>query len=121
MAFRDQVAIITGGASGIGRALAEELSRRVALVAVVGLSAALRAEAEGLGVRVSVVCPGSVETAIFENAIGVKFKKGELLERLPLRLMPAEAAARAILRGVERNQAMIVFPSSARPPCRLHR
>jgi len=89
--------------------------------AVVGLSAALRAEGEGLGVRVSVVCPGFVDTAIFENSIGVEAEKSELLKRLPLRLVPVEDAARAILRGVERNRETIVFPRSARLLWRMHR
>jgi len=89
--------------------------------AVVGMSMALRAEAEALGVRVSVVCPGFVETAIFENSIGVKFEKSAVLERLRMALMPAADAARAILRGVERNQGIIVFPGSARLLWRLSR
>ncbi len=71
--------------------------------------------------RVSAVCPGFVETAIFENAIGVKNNKSEMLERLRLPLMPAEAAARAILRGVERNRGVIVFAGSARWIWRLSR
>jgi NAD(P)-dependent dehydrogenase (short-subunit alcohol dehydrogenase family) len=82
--------------------------------AVVALSTALRAEAEGLGVRVSVVCPGFVDTAIFENAIGVEIDKDEFVAKLPLRLVPAKDAARAILRGVEHNKAIIVFPFYAR-------
>jgi NAD(P)-dependent dehydrogenase (short-subunit alcohol dehydrogenase family) len=82
--------------------------------AVVALSAALRAEAEGLGIRVSVVCPGFVDTAIYENAIGVKIDKDKFLEKLPVRLVSAADAARAILRGVERNEAIIVFPFYAR-------
>ncbi|HXM43190.1 MAG TPA: SDR family oxidoreductase, partial [Bryobacteraceae bacterium] len=82
--------------------------------AVVSLSAALRAEAEGLGIRVSVVCPGFVDTAIYENAIGVKIDKDEFLAKLPVRLVSADDAARAILRGVERNEAIMVFPFYAR-------
>ena len=82
--------------------------------AVVALSAALRAEAEGLGIRVSVVCPGFVDTAIYENAIGVKIDKEEFLAKLPVRLVSAADAARAILRGVERNEAIMVFPFYAR-------
>jgi len=82
--------------------------------AVVALSAALRAEAESLGVRVSVVCPGFVDTAIYENAIGIKVDKDEFLAKLPVRLISAADAARAILRGVERNEAIIVFPFYAR-------
>ena len=82
--------------------------------AVITLSTALRAEAEDTGVRVSVVCPGFVDTAIYENAIGVKIDKDEFLAKLPVRLVSAPDAARAILRGVERNQAIIVFPFYAR-------
>jgi NAD(P)-dependent dehydrogenase (short-subunit alcohol dehydrogenase family) len=89
--------------------------------AVVSLTAALRVEGEALGVRASVVCPGFVDTAIFENAVGVKLDKKDLLERLGLPLMPAREAALAILRGVERNDAMIVFPWSARLLWRLTR
>ena len=68
--------------------------------AVVALSTALRAEAHTFGVRVSVVCPGFVDTAIFENAIGVKIDKDEFLAKLPVRLVSAPDAAHAILRGV---------------------
>jgi NAD(P)-dependent dehydrogenase (short-subunit alcohol dehydrogenase family) len=81
---------------------------------VVALSTALREEARGFGVRVSVACPGFVDTAIYENAIGVKVDKDEFLKKLPVRLVPAPEAARKILRGVERNQAIIVFPFYAR-------
>ena len=81
---------------------------------VVSLTGALRADGEALGVRASVVCPGFVDTAIYENAVGVKIDKKELLDKLGLPLMPAREAALAILRGVERNQGVIVFPWSAR-------
>jgi NAD(P)-dependent dehydrogenase (short-subunit alcohol dehydrogenase family) len=82
--------------------------------AVIALSTALRAEGEGLGVRVSVVCPGFVDTAIYQNAIGVKIDKDEFLAKLPVKLVSAPDAARAILRGVERNESIIVFPFYAR-------
>jgi NAD(P)-dependent dehydrogenase (short-subunit alcohol dehydrogenase family) len=82
--------------------------------AVVALSTALRAEAEAFGVRVSVVCPGFVDTAIYENAIGVRIDKDEFLAKLPVKLVSAADAARAILRGVERNEAIVVFPFYAR-------
>jgi NAD(P)-dependent dehydrogenase (short-subunit alcohol dehydrogenase family) len=88
---------------------------------VVALSAALRTEAKAFGVRVSAVCPGFVDTPIFENAIGVKRDKQEVLKNLRLPLMPVQDAARAILHGVERNQATIVFPASARLLWRLMR
>lgn len=82
--------------------------------AVVALSTAMRAEGEALGVRVSVVCPGFVDTAIYENSIGMQIDKDEFLKKLPVKLVSSPDAARAILRGVERNEAIIVFPFYAR-------
>jgi NAD(P)-dependent dehydrogenase (short-subunit alcohol dehydrogenase family) len=88
---------------------------------VVALSAALRAEAKAYGVRVNAVCPGFIQTAIFENAIGIKPNKQEMLDAIRLPVLPVGEAVRAILRGVERNQATIVFPASARVLWRLMR
>src|SRR5579871_371658 len=89
--------------------------------AVVSLTRALRAEGQALGVRASVVCPGFVDTAIYENAIGVPFDKQELLKKLGLPIISAAEAANAILRGIERNEAIIVFPRSARLLWRMTR
>jgi len=89
--------------------------------AVVSLTSILRVEGESFAVRASVVCPGFVRTAIFENAIGMKPDKEELISKIRMPFMPAEDAARRILRGVERNQGVIVFPSNARTVWRLMR
>jgi NAD(P)-dependent dehydrogenase (short-subunit alcohol dehydrogenase family) len=78
--------------------------------AVVGLSTSLRGEAEGLGVRISVVCPGFVDTAIFDRGIGLGRSIREGVRDAPVRPYPAPKAARAILRGVRANRAVIVFP-----------
>lgn len=80
---------------------------------VVSLTAALRSEGEAMGVRATVVCPGFVDTSIYENAIGVHLDKKDLLEKARLPVISASEAANAILRGVERNDAVIVFPRSA--------
>jgi NAD(P)-dependent dehydrogenase (short-subunit alcohol dehydrogenase family) len=82
--------------------------------AVVGLSLSLRAEAEELGVKVSAVCPGFVQTAIFDAGTYVGSRKEDLLAQIPFKIIGTAEAARAILRGVERNQAVIVFPFYAR-------
>lgn len=82
--------------------------------AVISLSNALRAEGEALGVRVTVICPGFIDTAIYENAIGMHIDKEEFLSKLPVKLVSAPDAARAMLSGVERNQAIVVFPFYAR-------
>jgi NAD(P)-dependent dehydrogenase (short-subunit alcohol dehydrogenase family) len=83
--------------------------------AIVGLSTALRIEAKGLGVNVSVACPGLVDTTIHERTEYLSARKADYLAQLPRKLMmtPA-AAAKGILRGVIRNDAIIVHPWNAR-------
>ncbi len=82
--------------------------------AVVGLSLSLRTEGEDLGVRVSVVCPGFIDTNIFSASVAVNVPKEKLIEQIPLPKVPAATAAERILDGVRRNQAVIVFPTYAR-------
>lgn len=77
---------------------------------VVGLSESLRIEGHDHGVRVSVVCPGFVRTAIVERLTAVNFDAGKVLENLPVKMIEAPEAARLILEGVARNQAIIAFP-----------
>ena len=84
--------------------------------AVVGLSLSLRLEAANLGVKVSVVCPGYVRTNIYQAATVVNVPReaiGDQTTQVPLKMMEVSKAAGAILRGVERNEAIIVFPSHA--------
>jgi NAD(P)-dependent dehydrogenase (short-subunit alcohol dehydrogenase family) len=78
--------------------------------AVVGLSSSLRAEAEEFGVKVSAVCPGFIQTGIFDAATYVHSRKDDMLAKLPFKPMDVNEAARVILRGVARNKAIIVFP-----------
>jgi NAD(P)-dependent dehydrogenase (short-subunit alcohol dehydrogenase family) len=83
--------------------------------AIVGLSLSLRFEGADLGVKVSAVCPGDMRTKIYDNMVVMNMPREQVvtLSRHTHYLMPqmsAEAAARAILRGVARNQALIVFP-----------
>lgn len=75
---------------------------------VVGLSTALRAEAAGLGVRVSVVCPGGVRTNIIETVKLLRIDREKMLSRIPkMLLMDAHKCARIVLRGVARNKGII--------------
>jgi NAD(P)-dependent dehydrogenase (short-subunit alcohol dehydrogenase family) len=76
--------------------------------AVVGLSTSLRAEAAELGIKVSTVCPGFVQTGALEAAtyIGVK-REDAISEMSSMKMMDAANCARVILRGVERNKAII--------------
>jgi NAD(P)-dependent dehydrogenase (short-subunit alcohol dehydrogenase family) len=82
--------------------------------AVVGLSLSLRPEAADLGVKVSVVCPGTVRTGIYAASPMLNVRNEQTEPALPFKVMEAEAAAQRILAGVARNQPVIVFPLYAR-------
>jgi NAD(P)-dependent dehydrogenase (short-subunit alcohol dehydrogenase family) len=94
--------------------------------AVVGLSNALRVEAEELGIRVTVLCPGAIETAIVG---GGKFGQDlrpvskEVQRQLWERLHPisAEECARQALEAVARNKAIAVIPKWWKGIWRLYR
>lgn len=79
--------------------------------AVVGLSRTLRPEAAAHGVRVSVVCPGVVDTAIFGVPI---LGAPDRTAKAPDGAVPADRAAALILAGVARNREVIVFPARDR-------
>jgi short-subunit dehydrogenase len=88
--------------------------------AIVGLSTSLRAEAAMLGVRVSVLCPSFVRTAILED--GGKFgrslldlspdQKRRLLESYEkFKPMPPNTFAATALDLIAKNKAIVVLPS----------
>ncbi len=95
---------------------------------VVGLSTSLRMEAAAHGVRVSVVCPGVIETPLLDKGnppdlppvTEIPDARG-LLTRVIGRAYPAESLADDVLDGVMRNRPIIVTPRHARVPWRLYR
>ncbi|MGH3942927.1 MAG: SDR family NAD(P)-dependent oxidoreductase [Pseudonocardiaceae bacterium] len=95
--------------------------------AVVGLSLALRSEAQVHGVRVSVVCPGYVDTPLLNNVnpglpqMTYAPDAREHAIRQQGRLYPPDQLAHDVLRGIDRNQAVIVAPTTARFAWRLAR
>ncbi|SHL25043.1 Short-chain dehydrogenase [Desulfatibacillum alkenivorans DSM 16219] len=82
--------------------------------AVVGLSHSLRAEAAGLGVHVSVACPGYIKTDLIKRGDMVRSTAEDALALAPFSLYSVSKAAGVIVRGVKRNQGMIVFPLHAK-------
>jgi NAD(P)-dependent dehydrogenase (short-subunit alcohol dehydrogenase family) len=84
--------------------------------AVVGLSTSLRIEAAAYGVRVSVLCPGVIDTPILTGG-----KYGKMLVPIQpevqrslwehLRPMPADRFAQKVLARVARNKPVIIVPS----------
>jgi NAD(P)-dependent dehydrogenase (short-subunit alcohol dehydrogenase family) len=75
---------------------------------VVGLSNALRIEGADLGVKVSAVCPGHIKTAIFTDSKSVNMDREKFIQWPDWVGITPEECARDILRGVERNRALIV-------------
>ena len=90
--------------------------------AVVGLSTGLRPEAALHGVRVSVLCPGAVDTAILDRlppddlpaTASVPVTARQYLRKMRQKPIGADRFARAALREVARNRAIIVVPRSAK-------
>jgi NAD(P)-dependent dehydrogenase (short-subunit alcohol dehydrogenase family) len=79
---------------------------------VVGLSMACRIEGADLGVKVSVVCPGFIHTPIYHSRT-IKLDQHRMLADAP-KGMPPEKCARIILRGVEKNKALILVTLAAK-------
>jgi NAD(P)-dependent dehydrogenase (short-subunit alcohol dehydrogenase family) len=97
--------------------------------AVVGLSTGLRAEAALHGVRVSVICPGSVETEILDRPVdrdlpatpSAPITARQYLAAVKQRPVAADRFAERALRQVARNRGIIVEPPSARSLWYLYR
>jgi NAD(P)-dependent dehydrogenase (short-subunit alcohol dehydrogenase family) len=97
--------------------------------AVVGLSMSLRPEAASHGVRVSVLCPGAVETPILDRpppsdlppAGPGTLTARTYLERVGFSPMAADLFARRALRAVARNKAIVVEPRFSKVLWRMQR
>jgi NAD(P)-dependent dehydrogenase (short-subunit alcohol dehydrogenase family) len=99
--------------------------------AVVGLSLSLRAEGAPRGVRVSVVCPGGVDTPILDKGMPADLPRVPTAESTDTRavitrlsggrLYDADTLAQDVLRGVDRNRAFVVAPRQSRVLWRLMR
>jgi short-subunit dehydrogenase len=81
----------------------------------------LRAEGEALGVKVTAICPSFIQTGIFDGAHYAGVEKDAMVKQIPFPVMPLQPALEQIIAGVERNDALIVFPFHARLIWRLLR
>jgi NAD(P)-dependent dehydrogenase (short-subunit alcohol dehydrogenase family) len=89
--------------------------------AVVGLSVGLRVEAAGHGVRVSVLCPGVIETPLLDHGNPADLPTVESMPDIRAMLTelmgtpyPAASLARDTLDAVALNRPIIVAPRRAR-------
>lgn len=94
--------------------------------AVVGLGLGLRPEAALRGVRVSVLCPGAVDTPILDEPPpgdlprpSAALTARQYLAAIRQKPMPVDRFARKALRQVARNRPVIAVPASAAALWRL--
>lgn len=91
---------------------------------VVGLSLSLRAAAADYGVQVSVLCPGVIDTPIYDGGwpeglpipasdVGAPTER-EMLTREGITFYPADRLAEDTLRGIAKNKAILAIPGDAR-------
>jgi NAD(P)-dependent dehydrogenase (short-subunit alcohol dehydrogenase family) len=81
--------------------------------AVVSYSRSLRLEAKGLGVKVNVVCPGYIRTAIAVNGVMANTNDAwneSAKETIAVKGIGPEKAVRYMLEKVAANKGIIVFP-----------
>lgn len=96
--------------------------------AVVGMSTSLRMEAAAHGVRVSVVCPGVIDTPLLDKGnppdlppVAEVPSARKLLEKAIGGAYPPASLAEDVLDAVARNRPLIVAPRHARIPWRVYR
>lgn len=98
------------GATGYATAAAYTASK----AAVLEFSRSLRSEAKAYGVKISVACPGYVNSGIFAADRIVGADRDAMIRDLPVKMMTPEAAASGFLKGVVKQKKTIVFPLSAK-------
>ena len=74
----------------------------------------LRAEAQDLGVNVSVVCPGFIRSNIFYATEMINVPREAVVSNIAFKLVEPEVAAEKIIKGVIKNKAIIIFPTYAK-------
>lgn len=81
--------------------------------AVVGLSISLRPEAEQHGVKVSAICPGFVQSNIFDSTCYVGVEKEKALSKLTVKPIDEKTCVDAIMSGVLKNKPIVTVPGYA--------
>ncbi len=89
--------------------------------AIVGLSLSLRYEGMDLGVKVSTVCPGHVQTDIYKNMKVANVSNEKVVASLPVKAMGTTKATSIILEGVRKNKDIIIFPDNVKLAWRINR
>jgi NAD(P)-dependent dehydrogenase (short-subunit alcohol dehydrogenase family) len=92
----------------------DKVAYAVTKTAVVSFSRDLRLEAETFGIKVTALCPGYVESRIFDNARSSVIDLPKAKAQIPVRFLPTDQAVATMLAGVKRNKAIVALPFSIR-------
>jgi len=77
---------------------------------VVGMCDSLRVEAQSKGVSVTALCPGFIESGIYENALSTGFDNSKAKESIPGGVVPLEKGVRTLLNGVVKKKRVVTLP-----------
>ena len=79
--------------------------------ALTGLTQSVAVEAKNFGIKLTVVCPGYIDTNLFNNsAYGKSLDAKQIKNRISLKFIDVPTAVENILHGVEHGQLIVAFP-----------
>lgn len=77
---------------------------------VVGMCDSLRVEAQSKGVTITALCPGFIDTGIYENARSTGFDKTKAKENIPGGIVPLDKGVAKLLDGVVKKKRVVTLP-----------
>lgn len=89
--------------------------------AVIGLSLSLRYEGVDLGIKVSSICPGHVQTDIYNNMTIANISNEKVASSQPMKPLDVLEAVKIILKGITKNKDIIIFPAPVKWAWRINR
>lgn len=108
---RGRIVFVGSIAGAVGAA--GESAYAASKAALAGYADSLRVELAGTGVGVTMLLPGVVDTAFFE-------RRGTAYHRDRPKPVPAGRVARALVRGLRHDRALVTVPGWLRVPIALH-
>lgn len=79
--------------------------------ALTGLTQSVAVEAKNFGIKLTVVCPGYIDTNLFKNSVyGKSLDEKQFKNRISLKFIDVPTSVKNILHGVERGQLIVAFP-----------
>jgi NAD(P)-dependent dehydrogenase (short-subunit alcohol dehydrogenase family) len=77
---------------------------------VVGLCDSLRVEAQSKGVTVTALCPGFIDTGIYENSRSTGFDKTKAKDSIPGGILSLDKGVAKLLDGVVKKKRVVTLP-----------